>query len=155
MRRPWSGQNMWLRSVLGRSPRVRCKRPERFDSSKNFRNLFTRGWRLKHFRYPYAWLWLQCENQSQGFGNKAFSKGKHRGATCSIRLGTFANHVGRTELQSIRWLSLGLVPEEEKCQAVSEPGDVIAIAKRWWNLWGNYGYSWAWHFGSYREADDF
>ena len=43
--------------------------------------------------------------------------------------GTFANHAEETELQSILWLSSGLVPEEEKCQAVSEPGDVIAIAK--------------------------
>ena len=41
----------------------------------------------------------------------------------------FANHAEGTELQSIRWLSLGSVPEEEKCHAVSEPGDIIAIAK--------------------------
>ena len=49
--------------------------------------------------------------------------------TCSIRSGTFANQAERTELQSIRWLSSGAVPEEEKCQSVSEPGDVIVIAK--------------------------
>ena len=67
------------------------------------------------FRYPYAGFPLQCENQSQGFGNKAFSKGKRRGATCSIRSGTFANHAEGTELQSIRYLSSGSVPEEEKC----------------------------------------
>ena len=51
------------------------------------------------------------------------------------------NHAGGTELQSIPWLSSGSVPEEEKCQAVSEPGNVIAIAKGWWNLWDNNGYS--------------
>ena len=54
---------------------------------------------------------------------------ERRGATCSIRSGTFANHAEGTELQPIRWLSAGSVPEEEKCQAVSESGDVIAIAK--------------------------
>ena len=48
----------------------------------------------------------------------------------SIRLGTFANHTEGTELQPIRWLSAGSVPNEEKCQAVSESGDVIAFAKR-------------------------
>ena len=48
----------------------------------------------------------------------------------SIRSGTLANNAEETELQSIRWLSLGALPEEEKCQAVSEPGDNIAIAKR-------------------------
>ena len=47
----------------------------------------------------------------------------------SIRSGTVANNAEGTELQSIRWLSLGAVPKKEKCQAVSEPGDVIAIAK--------------------------
>ena len=44
--------------------------------------------------------------------------------------GTFANHTEGTELQPIRWLSSGSVPKEEKCQAVSESGDVIAFAKR-------------------------
>ena len=48
---------------------------------------------------------------------------------CSIRPGTFANHVEGTALQPICWLSSGAVPEEEKCQAVSEPGDVITIVK--------------------------
>ena len=62
------------------------------------------------------------------FGNKAFSEGERRDATCSIRSGTFANHDEGTELQPIRWLSSGSVPEE-KCLAVSESGDVIAIAK--------------------------
>ena len=51
------------------------------------------------------------------------------GATCSIRSGTFANNAEGTALQSIFWLSPGAVPEEERCQAVSEPGDVIATAK--------------------------
>ena len=51
-------------------------------------------------------------------------------ATFSIRSGTFANHTEGTELQPIRWLSAGSVPKEEKCQAVSESGDVIAFAKR-------------------------
>ena len=54
---------------------------------------------------------------------------ERRGATCSIRSGTFANYTEGTELQPIRWLSAGSVPKEEKCQAVSESGDVIAIAK--------------------------
>ena len=49
---------------------------------------------------------------------------------CSIRSGTFANHTEGTELQPIRWLSAGSVPKEEKCQAVSQSGDVIAFAKR-------------------------
>ena len=56
--------------------------------------------------------------------------GERRGATFSIRSGTFANHTEGTELQPIRWLSAGSVPKEEKCQAVSESGDVIAFAKR-------------------------
>ena len=38
---------------------------------------------------------------------------------CSIRSGTFANHTEGPELQPIRWLSSGSVPNEEKCQAVS------------------------------------
>ena len=62
--------------------------------------------------------------------NKAFSKVERRGATFSIRSGTFANHTEGTELQPIRWSSAGSVPKEEKCQAVSESGDVIAFAKR-------------------------
>ena len=72
----------------------------------------------------------------------------------STKSWTFANHAEEIELQSIRWLSSGAVPEE-KCKAASEPEDVIAIAKGWWNLWGNNGYSWAWHFSRYRKADDF
>ena len=55
---------------------------------------------------------------------------ERRGAAFSIRSGTFANHTEGTELQPIRWLSAGSVPKEEKCQAVSESGDVIAFAKR-------------------------
>ena len=39
------------------------------------------------------------------------------------------NHAEGTALQPICWVSSGAVPEEEKCQAVSEPGDVITIAK--------------------------
>ena len=54
---------------------------------------------------------------------------ERRGATCSIRSGTFTNHAEGTELQPIRWLLSGLVPKEGKCQAVSESGDVSAIAK--------------------------
>ena len=61
---------------------------------------------------------------------KHSAKWKRRGATFSIRSGTFANHTEGTELQPIRWLSAGSVPKEEKCQAVSESGDVIAFAKR-------------------------
>ena len=41
-------------TVLGSSPRLRCKRPKRLASSENLRNLAARGWRLKDFRYPYA-----------------------------------------------------------------------------------------------------
>ena len=55
---------------------------------------------------------------------------ERRGTTFSIRSGTFANHTEGTELQPICWLSAGSVPKEEKCQAVSESGDVIAFAKR-------------------------
>ena len=71
-----------------------------------------------------------AKNLLYGFGNKAFSEVEQRGATISIRSGTFANHTEGTELQPIRWLSAGSVPKEEKCQAVSESGDVIAFAKR-------------------------
>ena len=71
-----------------------------------------------------------AKNQLYGFGNKAFSEVERRGATFSIRSGTFANHTEGTELQPIRWLSSGSVPKEEKCQAVSQSGDVIAFAKR-------------------------
>ena len=71
-----------------------------------------------------------AKNQLYGFGNKAFSEVERRGATFSIRSGTFANHTEGTELQPIRWLSSSSVPKEEKCQAVSESGDVIAFAKR-------------------------
>ena len=55
---------------------------------------------------------------------------EQRGATFSIRLGTFANHTEGTELQPIRWSSTGSIPKEEKCQAVLESGDVIAFVKR-------------------------
>ena len=39
---------------------------------------------------------------------------EQRGATFSIRSGTFANHTEGTELQPIRWLSAGSVPKERK-----------------------------------------
>ena len=55
---------------------------------------------------------------------------ERRGAAFGIRLGTFANHTEKTELQPLRWLSSGSVPKEEKCQAVLESGDVIAFVKR-------------------------
>ena len=45
------------------------------------------------------------QNQLYRFGNKAFSEVEPRGATFSIRSGTFANHTEGTELQPIRWLS--------------------------------------------------
>ena len=61
---------------------------------------------------------------------KHSAKWNERGATFSIRSGTFANHTEGTELQPIHWLSSGSVPKEEKCQAVSQSGDVIAFAKR-------------------------
>ena len=59
---------------------------------------------------------------------KHSAKWNEGGAAFSIRSGTFANHTEGTE--PIRWLSAGSVPKEEKCQAVSESGDVIAFAKR-------------------------
>ena len=61
---------------------------------------------------------------------QSIQRSEIRGATFSIRSGTFANHTEGTELQPICWLSSGSVPKEEKCQAVSQSGDVIAFAKR-------------------------
>ena len=55
---------------------------------------------------------------------------ERRGATFSIRSGTFANHTEGTELQPIRRLSAGSVPKEEKCQAVSESGDVNRVRQK-------------------------
>ena len=47
----------------------------------------------------------------------------------SIRSETFANLASRTSVQSLCWLSEGVVSEKKRCQAVSESGGVIAIAK--------------------------
>ena len=41
---------------------------------------------------------------------------ERRGATFSIRLGTFANHTEGTELQPIRWLSSGSVPKKKSAK---------------------------------------
>ena len=72
--------------------------------------------KARAFPIPLRWFPLRCENQSQGFGNKSFSKGKRRGATCSIRWGTFANHAEGTELQSIRCLLSGSVQSAKQFQ---------------------------------------
>ena len=48
--------------------------------------------------------------------NKAFSEVERRGATFSIRSGTFVNHTEGTELQPIHWLSAGSVPKKKSAK---------------------------------------
>ena len=98
----------------------------------------------------------KCKNQLYGFGNKAFSELERRGATFSIRSGTFANHTEGTELQPIRWLLAGSVPKEEKCQAVSESGGRHRVHQKVMRTCeAIMDTAEAWHFSRYREADDF
>ena len=54
------------------------------------------------------------QNQLYRFGNKAFSEVERRGATFSIRSGTFANHTEGTELQPITLVIVGFSSKRRK-----------------------------------------
>ena len=86
---------------------------------------------------------------------QAFSEAEWRGATFSIRSGTFANTLKELNYNPYAGYRRVQFQKKKSAKQFQNLETSSRSPKGDENLWGNNGYCWALHFSRYREADDF